>query len=541
MQEADPLDSLILTTLRNDFLCYVLNTDAESLSARLIEQKPLVQRQENALLVLKWVLTQINIEESNNDPGWHINLDVFGLRADLMPEYTWANYIRKLAGGRAPKTAESSTDFNQFMVSVATEMFPLMLLPRDGDRFDPFHPGFSRPMHHYLEQINRLIGLDDDIKQLFPDSDGALGRRGFVTTSTGRGGGIQTATFPEYLIKSAWELATLDISTAQKPQFIRAIRKVLVTLRQAIRGEEPLVPVRIGLAGIKFDGIQRIPAAGGVLRPSSPNDISWQLPAHLSGTTTNGMPDGSTVITTNSGDLVFETRLPLRIRIESGFPQPQNDQNFYYFHELDLQIESLQLGALLGLPVDSIRPKLKRTWIHGLDIFNPIANYSWTALPLRPTAPTVVANSTSDSFKYWSNRIYKHRTKHIDMAISRALSAELERADPKDSIVDTVVAWENLFGTKAETTFRLSAAIAILLKPRGPQRASLQKDVKNLYDIRSKLVHGNPDVDRVDVYAKSIECMDLTRSIFLAIFKSRLPILAIPESKDRNASLILNH
>ena len=75
----------------------------------------------------------------------------------------------------------------------------------------------------------------------------------------------------------------------------------------------------------------------------------------------------------------------------------------------------------------------------------------------------------------------------------RLLKAAGERDDPIDVLVDAVVAWENLFGSKTESTFRVTAAVATLLEPSDKeQRDVLQKELSGIYDRRSRLVHGDP-------------------------------------------------
>jgi len=50
--------------------------------------------------------------------------------------------------------------------------------------------------------------------------------------------------------------------------------------------------------------------------------------------------------------------------------------------------------------------------------------------------------------------------------------------------------FEALFGVNAELRFRLSALAAAYLEDRGPERLTLYRRIKQLYDHRSKVVHG---------------------------------------------------
>jgi hypothetical protein len=51
---------------------------------------------------------------------------------------------------------------------------------------------------------------------------------------------------------------------------------------------------------------------------------------------------------------------------------------------------------------------------------------------------------------------------------------------------------EALFGTRGgETTYRLAMYVASYLEPIGASRLALFRDVKDLYNTRSRLIHGN--------------------------------------------------
>ena len=56
---------------------------------------------------------------------------------------------------------------------------------------------------------------------------------------------------------------------------------------------------------------------------------------------------------------------------------------------------------------------------------------------------------------------------------------------------------ESLFSVSAELRFRLSALIAATLRERGQQRIDLYHRVKQLYDFRSRLVHGSAESEEV--------------------------------------------
>lgn len=57
--------------------------------------------------------------------------------------------------------------------------------------------------------------------------------------------------------------------------------------------------------------------------------------------------------------------------------------------------------------------------------------------------------------------------------------------------------FEALFGINSELRFRLASLAAAYLEDRGPERVSLYRRIKKLYDYRSKAVHGGATTDEM--------------------------------------------
>ena len=62
--------------------------------------------------------------------------------------------------------------------------------------------------------------------------------------------------------------------------------------------------------------------------------------------------------------------------------------------------------------------------------------------------------------------------------------------DRSISLIDALIAWENLVGTTSEVTFRVTVALAKPLEPDPTKRRDLRKELAKIYDIRSRVVHG---------------------------------------------------
>jgi hypothetical protein len=60
------------------------------------------------------------------------------------------------------------------------------------------------------------------------------------------------------------------------------------------------------------------------------------------------------------------------------------------------------------------------------------------------------------------------------------------------AFIDAVIAWENLFGTgdTQELAYRVSMTMASIMSDDVNKRIRLQREIKRLYSLRSRVVHG---------------------------------------------------
>ncbi|QIK83138.1 HEPN domain-containing protein [Sanguibacter sp. HDW7] len=126
-------------------------------------------------------------------------------------------------------------------------------------------------------------------------------------------------------------------------------------------------------------------------------------------------------------------------------------------------------------------------------------------------------------------------TDRLDVALTRIIRASSERRDPADALIDAVVAWENMLGSKTETTFKVCAALAWLLEPDDQMRrvASFGR-AKKLYAARSDLVHGSSSSIPDDLH-------ELSREALVMAIRAYRRIHAFPELKDIKASTRSEH
>jgi hypothetical protein len=75
----------------------------------------------------------------------------------------------------------------------------------------------------------------------------------------------------------------------------------------------------------------------------------------------------------------------------------------------------------------------------------------------------------------------------------RKFNSSLVRSDINDKIIDSTICLESLISGINELSFRLSLSIAYITKSVPAERLECFTKIKELYDVRSKIVHGDLD------------------------------------------------
>ena len=140
------------------------------------------------------------------------------------------------------------------------------------------------------------------------------------------------------------------------------------------------------------------------------------------------------------------------------------------------------------------------------------------------------------TFAEWAERVADANLRHVGIAVERILRALWEH-EWTESLIDAVIAWENLVGTSAETSFRLTAALTVLCEPDPADRLEHRQRLSRVYGIRSSLVHGaaprgNLTETRQLAIATGLDALT-------HLIKHRPELLAIARSSDRADVLLL--
>jgi hypothetical protein len=125
----------------------------------------------------------------------------------------------------------------------------------------------------------------------------------------------------------------------------------------------------------------------------------------------------------------------------------------------------------------------------------------------------------------------------LNIAVERILAAMADRTDDSDRLIDALIAWESLVGTGQEVTYRVTSALATLLTRRVDDRLALQRKLRSVYGLRSRLVHGDP-VAASSLRSGSELALEVATGALKALMIRRPDL--IPMTSERRAdSLIL--
>lgn len=111
---------------------------------------------------------------------------------------------------------------------------------------------------------------------------------------------------------------------------------------------------------------------------------------------------------------------------------------------------------------------------------------------LYPIQPTPRPSSEElEATEAWARRLEESRAGSLQIAERRLVSAIAQRTEKDDALIDAVIAWESLVGTRYRTTARVAGALTNLLESEPGARSTLRKRLLEIYDLRSRVVHGD--------------------------------------------------
>jgi hypothetical protein len=456
-----------------------------------------------------------------------------------------AQALRLHAGGR-PVATPPTDDLEKSIATIADATYSAFLLPDElpemyiFQRRSNIYATSAIYRHSELLEFRQSV-LDDPILGGLFSVDGE--HTGRMTTTiyrnTGSAHSIQLAMLPEIILTRAWH--SMPKKMRSPSVFVEAALSELRNIRSILKSKRGTTTGRIAFTGILLPPGTELELKNGSVRTATEGDRRLAPPSlkeQVSGTDASGM---STTVNYD-GDVVLEIKIPFAIRFVeeySDVPPPWPD-DMHLPDEVEATINRLRFGLILAAKRES-RVQLVPTWRHFDDPLDTSASVSWSD-PRHGAAfmPTQLTADEVASWLTWCTRLSEPYVAKIDLALSRILRAIGERRDPSDVLIDSVIAWENLFGTKeGEPTFRISTCIATLLGETFEKRIEIKARLSKIYGLRSKVVHGSGHL-KPSEYKFCYEALDVAIDAIRALFESRRDILELPDGATRSSTLLLD-
>ncbi len=165
----------------------------------------------------------------------------------------------------------------------------------------------------------------------------------------------------------------------------------------------------------------------------------------------------------------------------------------FAYPDIPLAIRNLKFSIVFAN--ESVAAPLREMFI---DFNFPV--YAWQPRAVESTQPlqfTVITTLNKKQVADWFNDLNTYDTSALQVPLKRMQVALFEREVPEDSLLDTFITWEGMFSGKFETTFQVTGAIAKFLEDDPMKRAPFLKRLKDLYNLRSNLAHGEGEENKL--------------------------------------------
>ncbi|WP_117208689.1 HEPN domain-containing protein [Allorhizocola rhizosphaerae] len=436
--------------------------------------------------------------------------------------------FKELLSGPDEHLQPSGDDVLDALRVVARTAYPRLLLPPA-----PYRMPIN--IAHWLPDFKAfLFAARADPTLIFTRPSNEVEQLDFIAD------GFFEATFARNMILAAWEQERLEQSRVPAlPELYRRLETVLDQVRLGCAGRDFEVVYLASLTGLTLPEDENIEAESIRIRAARWGDHPGALQSLLEQQTTTTLGDGSdrTITISDAGDVIVEVRCPARVIFQ------RNDSDQITAWQIKPKIDAehvisrVRLACLLSWSREN-PPVILPVWSGLVDPFvggGVLA--SWRSPQgFAPRTPIELTRTEMDQWQIWLERVREIDLKRIGVAPARLLRAVAERTDFADALIDAVIVWEALFGDKIETTFKVTTAIIRLLGRTPEERRAIKKEVTQLYEQRSLIVHGQGG--HTDQHDASQRAITLSIRCLKALIEHR-PDLVPKTSGERVSALVV--
>lgn len=334
------------------------------------------------------------------------------------------------------------------------------------------------------------------------------------------GGGFRlsfTAIFTSLLTSAMLQMYFLRLPQ-DEGTYVRVVLEGFDEFRRAVAGEPIRAHALSGVARVTLREGTQISTPWGIIRPAPP-----ATPQHF--IWPSAQPRTTCI-------LDAPRLLPVRFDRDPN-PQTIDPVDLATAHSAVL----LQLSCALASEGTAKPAVPLLTWSTLLLPFQVGFGYSAQILPPAFGTEADLTDRVRE-VEEWARVVDRAHAPAVDVAAGRLVSAVANRMDMSDSLIDAVMAWENLVGTPdTEVSFRVTAALAKLLESDLTKRRALRKELADIYRIRSRVVHGGT-VNPSEVTAACARAIEVAVGALRASYARGRDWLALTSGERSDAILL---
>jgi hypothetical protein len=546
-QDQERRRALLIGCLGMPLLAFIL--DCEILEVESVLAQPGNDKQAHALEQILSFLSDAGIDQVYDAPPeqpieWLMEVGDQG--------QTRASMLRGNSPLDIAAIAPNADNLSQSLAALALGAYPALLLPSTlpvwfttadvrflAEQSDRRLDRVLRDLPDWRSFVG-LIETDKAITKAFAHETPNRGRFAAAYFNTGHGGPIFREDVPSLIIRAAWRRVQATGATTEA-RLIENVLQQLAAARRLLVGRTAVVTARTAFTGVVLPaGLSVDLGHDGIVRPASEDDrrhAPASLQQQLQGAADN---TGNRVTINYDGDIVLEYPYPCKAWIA----KPGDDSSSWQQRvppATDLERVLLRLRvSLLFAAQQRPRPHIVPTWQYIDEPFNNNAGASsWDPRLGTGLIPTQLTSEDVRTWKEWYRLLSLNNVGRIDLALTRVLKATAERREPADVLVDSVIAWEKMFGTKeGEPTFRVTTCLAKLLKETLAERRALRSQLTKVYQLRSDVVHGNRTLSETD-HPLCYVALDIAIDAIKTLVDKRPDLLAEGDGAGRSAALLL--
>lgn len=493
--------------LGDELLAFILGIE----SAALGEMTP----NSNQLQALEKIIPALNVFGGQNDIERSLSISQALCSYIDSLETSWATYLHYFCLNiPLPDLSYVKDSAEKSIMTVARDTYPALLVRRDRLSFSIMMP--SSFMHPLGKQFNTdILRTSNPIRKLFPNAKPyryykshpnevfSLNRN--IIFSNGHGGTISAGIILESVLSTAIFIQKADMDPIVS--YAQAAQASYKRLRHNIAKGVLKISTIIGLLNVDMNETNNsFKVSEGVIirKPTLIDKVAFW----------GDTAEPTMIVEITDNVHILDSYLMSEEDPSKPFARYDKYKNIInqFYREQQKKINNVRLAMLLASKDDTfIAPGYVFTTSLNPISMNrnsAISPYKWSSV--RYEKQTIDESRAIEIHK-WLLKLNR-LPDSFDVSVKRLISASTERLDDADAFIDAVMVWENLFGAKQETTFRISSALSMALEPHDKiKRKELLGEIKQLYEKRSRLVHGAPSIDISNINNEK------TRSIAIAI------------------------